>query len=125
MTKTATKYATPDQIAECWMLAKQGSHAYIDNDDARAYVATHFKLRKTIARANALMYKARYEWELSNLLEEDGCDDSPHFDRSFAYCMDAAKVRDEAVNMVAEVNDIDRNTYEWLRFTYLYNLATI
>ncbi len=125
MTKTATKYATPEQIAECWMLSKQGSHAYIDNDDARAYVATHFKLRQTIARANALMYKARYEWELSNLLEEDGCDDSPHFDKSFAYCMEAAKVRDEAVNMIAEVNDIDRDTYEWLRFTYLYDLATI
>lgn len=126
MTKTATKYATPEQIAECWMLAKQNSHAYIDNDDARAYVATHPELCKVIVRAQNLMYEARYELELSNLLGED-VDNGPcpHFEKTFDLPVEAAKVRDEAVSMVAEANDIDRETYEWLRFTYLYDLATI
>ena len=125
MTKKATKYATPEQIAECWMMAKENSRAYIKNDAAREYVATHHDLLHTIASANASMLKARYEFELSQLLDEDGCDDSPHFDKSFAHCMRAAKVRDEAVRMLEDAEDIDRDTYEWLRFTYLYGLAAI
>lgn len=122
---TKTKYATPEQIAECWMMAKTNSRTYIDNDDARDYVATHHELRKTIATAQAEMHKARYEFELSNLLGEDGCGDSPHFDKSFTYSMRAAKLRDEAVRMVEGADDIDRDTYEWLRFKYLYDLAEV
>ena len=127
MTKKATKYATPEQAIKCMELAnsRQKSRAYIDNDNARAYVTTHPELCKVIVRAQNLMYKARYKFELSNLLGEDGCDDSPHFDESFAYCMDAAKVRDEAVAMLQDASDIDRDTYEWLTYTYLYDLATI
>ena len=118
-------YATPEQIAECWMLAKRNSKAYIEDESAREYVATHFELRRTIAQANAFMYKARYEFELSNMLGEDGCDYSPHFDRSFDHCMKAAKVRDRAVAIIEDATDLERATYEWLRFTYLYNLATV
>jgi hypothetical protein len=122
---TTTKYATPEQLTKCWTMAKRNSNAYIDNDDARAYVATHYGLRKTIVQAQVQMYKARYEFELSNLLGEDGCDDSPHFDKSFTHCMRAAKLRDEAKGMLQVADDIDRETCEWLVYTYLYDLATI
>lgn len=122
---TTTKYATPEQIVECWMMAKRDSKAYIDNDDARAYVATHYGLRKIIVHAQVQMYKARYEWELSQILDEDGCDDSPHFDKSFTHCMRAAKLRDQAKCMLQVADDIDRETYEWLVYTYLHDLATI
>lgn len=120
-----TMQATPEQIADCWMLAKKNSNVYIANDAAREYVAAHAALRDTIARAQAQMLKARYEFELSNLLDEDGCDDSPHFDKSFKHSMRAAKLRDEAVRILESANDIDRETYVWLRFTYLYDLATV
>lgn len=128
MTKKATKYATPEQASKCMELAieQQKSSAYIDNDDARAYVTTHTELCKVIIRAQNLMYMARYELELSNLLGED-VDNGPcpHFDKSFDYPMQAGKVRDEAVAMLQDANDIDRDTYEWLTYTYLYDLATI
>ena len=124
-TKTATRYATTEQIAECWMMTKRDSKTYIDNDDARAYVATHAELRNLIAAANAQMHLARYELEVSQLLDEDGCDDSPHFDKSFDYCMRAAKLRDEAKGMLEIADDIDRETCGWLAYTYLYDLATI
>ena len=124
-TKTATRYATPEQIAKFWMMAKRDSKTYIDNDEARAYVATHAELCNLIASANAQMHFARYEWELSQLLDEDGCDHSPHFDRSFDHCMRAAKLRDEAKSKLQVADDIDRDAYEWLAYTYLHDLATI
>lgn len=103
-----------------------GHDAYsIDNDEARAYVATHAELRNLMAAANAQMHFARYEWELSQLLDEDGCDHSSHFDRSFDHCMRAAKLRDEAKSKLQVADDIDRDAYEWLVYTYLYDLATI
>ena len=123
--KTATRYATPEQIAECWMMAKRDSKTHIDNDDALAYVTTHAELRNLMAAANAQMHLARYELEVSRLLDEDGCDHSPHFDRSFDHCMRAAKLRDEAKGMLQVAGDIDRETYEWLVYAYLHDLATI
>jgi hypothetical protein len=120
-----TMHATPEQISDCWMLAKKNSNMHISNDAAREYVAAHTALQVAIARAQAQMLVARYEFELSNLLDEDGCDDSPHFDKSFKRAMRGAKLRDEAVRILEAANDIDRETYEWLRFTYLYDLATV
>lgn len=121
------KYVTPEQarLAE-EKATRRGEKDYLTNDGAREYVKGHIELRNTILAALVWMHKARYELELSNILGEDGCEDEKtHFDRSFDYAMKAAKVRDKAVAILEEATDIDSTTYEWLRFVYLYDLATV
>jgi hypothetical protein len=121
------KYVTDEQalLADA-RASRRGEKDYLTNDGAREYVKGHIELRNTIVGALVWMHKARYEFELSNILGEDGCeDDETHFDRSFDHAMRAAKVRDQAVAILDNATDIDRATYEWLRFVYLYDLATV
>lgn len=117
------QYVTPEQaILADERATRRGKRDYITHDAAREYVKEHFELRNTIVGALVLMHKARYEYELSLVLGED---EESHFDRSFNYAMKAAKVRDKAVALLESATDIDHTTYEWLRFTYLYDLATV
>jgi hypothetical protein len=117
------KYVTDEQalLADA-RASRRGEKDYITHDAAREYVKGHIELRNTIVGALVWMHKARYEFELGLMLGED---DKTHFDRSFDHAMRAAKVRDEAVAILDNATDIDRATYEWLRFTYLYDLATV
>ena len=127
MSNTTTKYATPEQAIRCAETAKMnGKRDYIDDDTAREYVMKHRELCKKIVQASVLMYKARYEWELSQELgEDDPYEDAPHFDKSYDHWMKAAQVRDEAVKMLDDDADLDDLTREWLKWTYLDRLLTL